>query len=231
MRLLYMMFIVLLLSHVVTAASTDWTDHKKVKLEEKAAKAAKQGKWSLAIKYGEKALTANEALKSEAPEHYLNTLKNLNSYYEKANRLDEIEPRLEKAYTLSKQHLGVAHTTTYVSRNLLYKSLISKEAYERAIPLLREAITTLGTAPYADIKRHHYLKQLYSLYGLTGALENEEKALIEFLALDKSLYGTNDADNIKIIQNLANNYCLQNKIEAFNKITRTHDLRFACPQN
>lgn len=216
------------LNHTIFASETEWTEKKLGKISLATAKAADKNRWSRAIKYGEQMLKASEALDKPNNARYLAFLKNLNRYYDKAGRLNEVPSRVIKAYSLSKKYLGVAHPTTKMSRTLLYKLHISNQDYKAAIPLVLENITILKQKPEADYNQHQYLKQLYSLYAMTGQLDLEEKTLLKFLELDKRLYSSSDHDNIKIIQNLANNYCLQGKFKKFNELISQHRLHYIC---
>jgi len=216
------------LNQSVVASETEWTEKKLGKVSLRAAHAADKSRWGLAIKYGEQMLKGVQTLDTPGDARYLNFLKNLNRYYDKAGRLEEVAPRIKKAYNLSRKHLGPAHNTTKMSRTLYYKLHISHQNYKDAIPLVLENISVLGKGAGGDYNHHQYLKQLYSLYAMTGQLVKEEETLLEFLELDKRLYGSSDKDNIKIIQNLANNYCRQKKFKEFNDLINQHQLHFTC---
>lgn len=115
-----------------------------------------------------------------------------------------------------------------MSRHIYYKFLTSNKNYVQAITLVLENISVLESGKKDDYKLLHYLKQLYSLYGLTGQLEKEELTLLRLLNASIKLLGRNDEDNIKIILDLAKNYCLQKKLEKFTKLVTTHHLRYFC---
>ncbi len=231
-RIYLPLLVLVLLSHIFSsqpyAFAADWTEKKLGKVSMLAAKAASKKRWSRAIKYGEQTLEGSAALDKPDDARYLGFLKNLNRYYDKSGRLQEVAPRVKNAYSLSMKHLGVAHPTTKVSRILLYKLHISYQNYKDAIPLVLENIAVLEKGKAGDYNHHQYLKQLYSLYSMAGQLELEEKTLIEFLELDKRLYGSSDKDNIKIIQNLAFNYCRQKKLKEFYQLIKRHQLLFTC---
>jgi len=89
-------------------------------------------------------------------------------------------------------------------------------------------MSILGESEDAQHRFHHYLKQLYSLYGITGQLEEEEKTLMELLKLNKTLLGNDLDDNFEIILNLAKNYCLQKKAPEFNQLMMTYNLKYEC---
>lgn len=190
----------------------------------KAERAALQKRWSRAIKYGEQLLSASSALDQKTYPRYINFLKTLNSYYDKAGRLKEIPLRLEQAYRLSSQSLGPDHPTTTKSRALYYKLLISQNQYTRAIPLMEENID-ISKTDYAILG---HLLRLYSLYALTGQYEKEQETLINLLKLNTRLYGEADDGNIGFISDLANNYCRQKKFRAFNQLMKVHKLKFVC---
>lgn len=235
-RLYYLPFLLLIyLTCLVNANETpratdgiNWSEKKLGKIILKADKAAMRKKWNRAIRYGEKMLSGSRALDRKNDPRYINLLKNLNVYYDKAGRIQEIPKRIEEAYLSSRKYLGAGHKTTRESRSLYYKLIILNKAYQSAIPLVLENISILGESREDKHQLYQYLKQLYSLYGLTGQLEKEEKTLLEFLALNRYLYGLDDEDNSKIILNLAKNYCLQKKIDKFEKLARAHNLHYFC---
>lgn len=228
-RWIYLPFLTLLfLSHSVGIAETQWTEKKLGKVTLRAAQAADRNQWTRAIKYGEQMLRASAQLDKKSGTRYLALLKNLNRYYDRAGRLKEIAPQVETAYQQSRKKLGTAHSTTKINRTLFYKLHISNRNYQAAIPLVLESISVLKTGADENYNHHQYLKQLYSLYAMTGQLAKEEERLLEFLELDKRLYGSSDKDNVKIIQNLANNYCRQKKIKEFRTLITRHQLHYSC---
>lgn len=230
--ILYSFLLIILLNHPVidrvSAGQSSWTEKKLGKAVLKADKAARQRKWSKAIKYGEQVLLGVQALNKKGDARYINQLKNINKYYDHAKRLLEVEQRVKEAYILSQKHLGAAHKTTRESRTLLYKILISNKSYLDVIPLVLENISILGKSEAENYRHLHYLKQLYSLYGMTGQLNKEEKTLLEFLEFDKRVFGSSGKDNILIILNLANNYCRQKKIGEFYELMKTYSLKYKC---
>ncbi|PCI51594.1 MAG: hypothetical protein COB49_01390 [Alphaproteobacteria bacterium] len=205
-----------------------WTEKKLGKIILKADKAAMRKKWNRAIRYGEEMLLGSHALDHHNDHRYINLLKNLNKYYDNAGRIQEIPGRIEKAYISSRKYLGVAHNTTIESRNLYYKIIIFNKDYQRAIPLILENISILGKSVEDRYRLSQYYRQLYSLYGLTRQLEKEEETLLKLLTLDRQLYGYDDQNNAKIILSLAKNYCLQKKLDAFEKIVQTYNLLYFC---
>jgi len=228
-RLIFLPFLIFIfLTLPVTAGDTGWTEKKLGKIILKADKAARQRDWPRAIKYGEQMLQGSAALDQRSDARYINLLKNLNRYYDRAGRLQDVGPRLREAYMLSRQHLSPAHATTIMNRHLLYKLLISTGAYQDAIPLVLEGVSLIGKGEEDNLRRHHYLKQLYSLYGLTGQLAKEENALVRFLELNRQLFGSDNQDNVKGISVLAKNYCRQRKFEQFRELVEKHDLKYVC---
>lgn len=221
-------FLIIPLSGSVMATDTVWTEKKLGKIILKADKAAQRKKWFHAIKFGEQMLDGSKILDSQSDARHINLLKTLHVYYDKAGRLKEVGPRVETAYILSKKHLGSTHETTFMSRTLYYKLLISKMDYADAIPLVLENIALLEENEKNSVRLIHYLKQLYSLYGLTGELEREEKALIEFLEINSRFFGDDDEDNKAAILILAQNYCRQKESDKFNQLTTSHSLKYSC---
>ncbi len=232
-RLLYLpLAIVIFLGHSVlgqmSAFETDWTEKKLGRVIIKAHKATQQKKWPLAIKYGERALEGSHALDQHKQARYINQLKNLNTYYNNAGRLNEVAERVKLAFYLSRENLGAIHETTMISRTLYYKLLIANKDYKNAIPLVMENIKISKKNNKADYKQLYYLKQLFSLYGLTGQLEKQEKFLLQYLKLNQYLYGEDDEDNAKTRNILAKNYCRQNKVGKFEKLITAHKLKYFC---
>jgi len=212
----------------VNADETRWTEKKLGTAIIKADNAARKKKWSRAIKFGEQMLVGSNALNQHNDARYINLLKNLNIYYYKANRLKEIAPRVIKAYQLSKKYLGPKHNTTIICRNLYYKLLTMNKDYQQAISLVLENISIVEKRKKEDYRLIHYLKQLYSLYGLTGQFKKEEKTLLKLLKTNRQSFGNDDEDNIKIILNLAQNYCRQRKLDEFNQLITSHRLKYYC---
>lgn len=216
------------LINTVAADETYWTEKKLGKVILKADKAARQKKWARAIMYGEQMLEGCKALDKPIDARYINQLKNLNYYYDKANRLKEIPSRISEAYNLSKKYLGPVNNTTILSRNLYYKLLILDREYYQAIDLVLESISILKENEDDKFKLHGRLKSLYSLYGLTGQLELEEKTLLQFIELNGELVGKDD-DNISgVIVILAKNYCRQKKLEKFAQLVDFYGLKYTC---
>lgn len=228
-RWIYLPLLLLVfLNHSTVAYETDWTEKKLGKVILKADKAARQKKWARAISYGEQMLQGVKALNQPDDARYIHQLKSLNRYYDKAKRLHEVPERVKECYILSKKHLGPNHETTRMSRTLYYKLLISSKNYNGAISLVLENISILKKGEKEDYRQHHYLKQLYSLYRMTGQLEKEEEALLRFLDLDKQIFNSSAKENIKIILNLANNYCRQKKLEKFNNLIKKYKFKYTC---
>jgi len=228
-RLIYLPFLFLVfLNQTTVAYETDWTERKLGKIILKADKAARQKKWTRAIQYGEQMLKGVKSLDQPSDARYISQLKTLNRYYDNAKRLHHVAGRVKEAYILSKEYLEPTHETTMMSRTLYYKLLIADKNYNGAIPLVLENISILKKGENEDFRRHHYLKQLYSLYRMTGQLEKEEETLLLFLDLDKKLFNSSAKENVKIILNLANNYCRQKKFEEFNGLIKKYKLRYVC---
>lgn len=207
---------------------TTWTERKLGKAIIKRDRAALQKRWPLAIKYGEKVLEGSRQLNKESDPRYINQLKTLNRYYDKQGKLAQVAPRVERAYALSQKHLGSRHETTLMSRTLYYKLLISRKDYQAAIPLVKANIALYQSSGENKYRLLRYLKQLFSLYALSGELALQEKAIHEYLALNKELFGPDDEDNLEVIEVLVKNYCRQKKMDQFNHLVKTHDLNFEC---
>ena len=213
------------------AADVDWTEKKLGKIILKADRAARQKKWSRAIKYGEQMLAGSRQLDQKSDDRYINLLKNLNRYYENAGRLQEISAQVKEAYNLSKKHLGPTHETTMISRNFFYKNLIAAKDYGNAARLVEENLFIFENRKAEDYRIHHYLMQLYALYGITNQLKKEEATLLRLLSLNKRLFGDDDQDNRKIILNLARNYCRQKDFDKFEEIITANHLKYNCQYN
>lgn len=207
----------------------EWSEKKLGQVIIKADRAARHKKWARAITYGEQMLAGSAVLDRETGPRYIGLLNKLNRYYDKAGRLEEVAPRLEKAYNLSTEHLGPAHKITKQSRILLYKLLVSDQNYHDAIPLVMENIALLNQRENDHYRRLHYLKQLYSLYKLTGQFEKEEQTLLRYLQLEKRVFGSPGKEDNKTVLDLAENYCRQKKAKEFKKLMKKHNLNYTCP--
>ncbi|PCI54378.1 MAG: hypothetical protein COB36_10345 [Alphaproteobacteria bacterium] len=227
-KILFLPFFLLIFSVPVYANQTDWTEKKLGRVILKADKASRQKKWGRAIKYGEQILKGAEALDQHNDARYINMLKNLNRYYDKAKRLSDVPIRVKEAYILSKNHLGLSHKTTNMSRHLYYKLVISDKNYAQATLLVLESISLLKDDKEDDYRLLHYLKQLYSLYGLTAQLKEEERTLLRYLVKSQQLLGEDDEDAGKVIWILAQNYCLQKKTPEFKKLKKNYKLGYVC---
>jgi len=205
-----------------------WSEEKVGRLAVKADQAATKGKWRRAIKFGEKALAASSSLYEESDENYLRRLKTLNGYYDKAGRLKKIPERVQKAYHLSHQNLGISHRITRANRLLFYKLLIAQENYIQAIPLVEESISLLSESEDDKFLKLRYLEQLFSLYGLNKQYKKEEETLHTMLALNMELMGSAIEDNLDIILILASTYCKQNEMDKFTNLMQQYSLRYVC---
>ncbi|MCF6215910.1 MAG: hypothetical protein L3J58_07025 [Emcibacter sp.] len=232
-RSLHHILFLLLIFFINPAAAdeTPWSEKKLGKAIIHADKAAGRKNWPRAIIYGEQALRASSVLDQQTDARYINLLKNLNRYYDKAGRLQEVAARVRTAYFLSREYLGQSHETTMINRMLYYKILIAQKAYEKAIPLVLENIAIVKKDDELKYKLHHYLAQLFSLYGLTEQLAEQENALLELLELNEKLFGRNDESSTKIRMILAKNYCRQKKISEFAKINKEYNLQYTCVIN
>ncbi|MFC3050489.1 hypothetical protein [Kordiimonas pumila] len=229
LRLPFLCLLLCCCSVTVVAGQPDWSEEKVGRLAVKADRAATQKNWTKAIRYGEEMLEGASALYGETDEDYLNRLKTLNRYYDKAGRLLEVSDQVIKAYQLSKTSLGPRHHISELSRLLYYKLLIAKKDYSAAVVVVQENIALLSDSEDDKFKRLHYMEQLFSLYGLLQQRSLEEQTLLEMLDLSKELMGPDSAENMPIILNLANSYCRQNKVEAFNALMKLYDLKYTCP--
>lgn len=203
-----------------------WTEEKLGKIIIKADKEARKKQWSHAIIYGEQILKAVQSLNQHSDARYINQIKTLNRYYDKSDRLEEVAPRVKEAYILSQKYMAPDHDTTMMCRLLYYKLLISTKDYKGAIPLVLENISLLGKND--DYRLLHYLKQLYSLYGITAQHEREEKTLLKYLEKSQLIFDDSDEDTIKAIWILAQNYCRQKKSHEFNQLIKTYNLKYEC---
>ena len=218
----------LFLSPAAVSFDMTWTEKKLGKVIVKADKAARQKKWSRAIKYGDQALEGSAALDKIEDPRYISQLKNINRYYDKAGRLLDVAHRIRQAYLLSSKHLGKFHETTKASRNLYYKLLVTQKDFLKAIPLILESVSNLKADREADFKRLRYLKQLYSLYALTRQYDKEETALMQYLTLSKKLLGEDDESIREGVINLARNYCRQKKLPEFTELSEKYSLKYVC---
>lgn len=221
-------FLLAFLISPTTVTATEWTERKLGKIILKADKAALKKNWGLAVKYGEQVLSGTTSLDQKNDARYINQLKNLNRYYDKAGKLSEVADRIKLGYDLSKKFLGSSHDTTMISRTLYYKLHITNQNYISAIPLVLENLSLVGDGKDEDFRKLHYMNQLYSLYGITKQLEKEERILIQYLKLNKKLIGKDDADNAHIVKALAQNYCRRKMLAKFKEVTELYQLQYFC---
>ncbi len=228
-RLFFPVLLLCFLNSPVYAGKDGWTEERLGILVQKAEKAAKQKKWKRAIRYGEKALLGSAALDQKYSPEHLNLMAKTNEYYGKVGKLDQVIPRVINTYILSKKHLGLSHETTVASRHLYYKVLINKKNYHEAIALILEDLSILNGEDNKDPKTLYYLKQLYTLYGLTEQWKNEEEALLKYIKRYELLFDINDKGGKKSILLLAQNYCRQKSILKFQALVNAHNLKLYCP--
>lgn len=210
------------------ARQVSWTEKQMGEVILKADRAARQQNWSRAITYGERVLQASAFLDRPGDVRHLNLLNNVNDYYDRAGRLEEVADRVITTYELCEKHLPPHHPATRKSRHLYYKLLLARKNYPAAIRLIRENITRLDEKNNDPLARLRYLEQLATLYGLTQEFAQEEETLRELLALTEKRLGNTPEDNRELITLLAQNYCRQKNLKAFEELIRTHDLKFFC---
>ncbi|PHZ84743.1 hypothetical protein CRD36_10685 [Paremcibacter congregatus] len=206
----------------------EWTEEEIGKVAVKADKAATKKHWEKAIRYGERMLKGSEALYGQDSPYYTSRLKTLIRYYDKAGHLDQIPEKVEKAYIQSKKYFDPKHDTATISRLVYYKLLITQKKFSKAIPLVYENMAILKNTEDDDFRKLHYLGQLNGLYGITGQFVLQEKILLEQLDLNKRLIGLTTKDNIKIIMNLAKNYCRRKLDAEFDTLVQTYGLKYKC---
>ena len=226
--LILVIFISLLIWVPSSVGQENWTEKKLGQVILKTEKAAAQKRWPRAIKYGEHMITGSLALGKTSDPRHINLLRNVNNYYDKAGRLNEVGPRVKLTYKLAIENLGLDHPTARKSRTLYYKLLIANKRYYDAIPLMQQTIAISKKNPKSIYKTHQYLTRLYSLYSLTDQYEMEAEILGELLDLNIKLFGKRDENNVKIIMDLARSYCRQGKIQKFDQLLKTYHLKYVC---
>lgn len=229
MRLIhYIFFLLALLPQTGFADEADWTEKKLGKTIIKAERAARLEKWTLAIEYGEKSLKGCAILYKQGAARCIGYLQKLNRFYEMAGRLLEVDERVKRGYELATANFGCNHRTTMTSRRLFYKLNIANNNYKSAIPLVLEEISLVGKGEQEDYRKLHYLRQLYSLYGLTAQYETEELALLQYLELNSRWFGYEDQDSAIVIKMLAQNYCRRKLYDKFKNHIEMYGLRYLC---
>jgi hypothetical protein len=217
-----------LASPAVAFEGKTWSISKIEKVRKRATIAADKKKWSLAIRYNEQVLTALKSRAMQDSALYIQALIQGADYYAQAGRVAEADAHAAEAYDRAEASLGGAHEITRAARASHYRQLVAKQDYSAALVLVEEAVAALGTTVDDDYRRHRYLKHLYSLYGLTGQLAREAETLEVFVRLDRQLYGNTALDQAKVLQNLANSYCLQGKLEEFESLQPLLPGDFVC---
>ncbi len=185
-------------------------------------------KFTLARQHGEQALNCGRTVSPAHSPRFIKLLNRLNHTYQKLGRLSEVQERVKEAYTLSKNHMGDGHEVTMQSRDLYYGALIQDKDYIAAISLANENIAASKDLHHEEFRRHHYLIQLYSLYGLTGQYEKEAETLIILIDMVRKLFGSDDEETKKYTLDLAKSYCRQGAESAFKDWINKHNLEYSC---
>lgn len=207
------------------SAKTVWTEKEFGKLGNIAEKLARRDRWEEAIEVGEEMVQASLFLDNTKAERYVGSLTELLSYYNKAEKLSLVADLVKETYELSKIHRGIDHYSTQRNRTFFYKVLIAEQNYHAAIPLVLENVQLYSQNSQETFRLYHYYKQLYSLYGLTGQYEQEERAINKVIEMRFDLVGDNDPEQI---YSLAQNLCRQDKFEAFKELALEHSLKYSC---
>jgi len=215
----------------IHAQSTEWSKRGITQVTVEADKAVRRQNWSAAIIHAEKLVEANQAIFGLDSKEYIAALVRLNRYHSRANRLGDIRASLEWTYNLSKKRLGVSHDLTATSRFLFYKFLVSDKQYERAILLVQENLSCLGSGKKKDEKLHRYLNQLRFLYALTNKLEEEERILLQLIQMDNEAKDYAYGDHKQVIADLARNYCRRKMLFKFNDLVKEKQLYYFCEQD
>ena len=209
------------------AEEASWSIQKVENLLVKAERAAQKNKLKWAILYSRKAVKGAVELWSTDEVRYILLLNRYHGYLSRANKLAIASVNVEAAYTVAKEKLGVAHTATADARQLYYKLLIADGLYAQAIPLTLESIRLTKIENQDTEETLHYLKQLFSLYGLTGQGASEETVLAQMLELAEKLK-IEETMRATILLSLAKNYCVQRKIDKFESLVEHYQLKYFC---
>lgn len=94
--------------------------------------------------------------------------------------------------------------------------------------LVLEDISLVGKGEQEDYRKLHYLKQLYSLYGLSAQYEKEEEVLLQYLELNSRWFGNEDEDSNLVIKMLAQNHCRRKLHDKFRNLIEKYGLRYVC---
>ena len=188
-------------------------------------------RWHRVIKRGQKALPHCVALHSLSDTRCIILLRNINLSYSKIRRFNPNPEQIELAYTLAKAELGPSHMTTNISRDIYYNYALYKEDYAGAIPLALELLAVEETIRQDPWEILALVEQLYALYGLTEQWSKEEDQLKRLLSMTESLIGKDGEDYQAAALALAQNYCVQKKLEDFYILIKEHRLSIRCPQS
>lgn len=193
-----------------------------------ADQAVRRQNWSVAIIHAEKLVEANQVLFGLNSKNYIASLVRLNRYHSRAKRLHDIPEPLERTYKLSKKQLGVSHDLTVISRFLFYKFLVSDKQYERAILLVKENLSCLGSGKEKEERLRRYLNQLRFLYALTDKFEEEERVLLQLIQMDSEAEDYAYGDHKQMIADLARNYCRRKMLFKFSDLVKERNLYYFC---
>ncbi len=125
-------------------------------------------------------------------------------------------------------HLGPEHYISEVSRLLYYKLLVADKNYGPATLVVKENIALLGDSEDDRFRRLDYLKQLFSLYGLSGRKAEEAQAIEDYLALEAELEIPPLEESLPVIISLAKNYCERKMYREFQSVMQRFELEYVC---
>ncbi|MEX0299609.1 MAG: hypothetical protein AB3N28_11115 [Kordiimonas sp.] len=187
-----------------------------------------RAKFTHALEQGEKALICGQSLNFSHNSRFIRLLNQLNHIYKKLDQLSDVRGRVEETYIQSRDQLGNEHEITMQSRDLYYEVLIKEKNYMEAITIASENIAAAENNSQEGFRKHHYLIQLYSLYGLTGQYKKEAETLLILIDLADTLFGKNDEETRKYVLDLAKNYCRQRALSAFDRWIKKNSLQYRC---
>ncbi len=167
----------------------------------------KQGDFSLAVQYAEKALAKAEKEYGKLHKYYYTSLNNLADLYQTIGHHDKALPLFIEALDVISKSLGKSHPDYSTILNNLALQFKTTGQYEKALPLFIEALDI--TSKYLGKDHAYYgtsLNNLADLYKTMGYYEKAFPLMIEALDVTSKSLGKNHQDYSIRLNSLANLY-------------------------
>ena len=202
-------FILLFLFCSSVTFSQSWEE-----LNENVTKYYNEGKYEIAIEYGEKAVIQAEKEFGKNHPNYATSLNNLFLLYKAMGQYEKAEPLFLKALAIRKEILGENHPDYATSLNNLAALYEAMGQYEKSEPLILKA-----SEIYKEVlgENHPYyatsLNNLAELYRAMGQYEKAEPLFLKASETYKEVLGEKHSSYATSLNNLAGLYGLMGQYE------------------